>query len=210
MLNSINTSFDLNKFLSHLSKKKQYSNQLKKQTKFLNKIKETNYKILSFKLNEKQLNNLLIMYVLNVHFSRSNTLLSVMDSLGNTKFSYSAGVFNFKGRQKISRSGILKNFYTILVSKLKFLKDKPVAVHFTNVGFKNFWFLKKLQQKFFVVSVRNFNFHTYNGCRRKKVRRKMKKWLSGLKRQTVNLLRFSHRRFESCFLQNNVFFRNIT
>jgi hypothetical protein len=60
-----------------------------------------------------------------------------MDFSGNTKFFYSAGSFNFKGKKK-NLDLVFKEFLYYLVSKLKFLKDKPVAVHLKNVGFKNF------------------------------------------------------------------------
>ena len=176
MLNNLNKSFDLNKFLSQLKTNKQYSNQLKKQSIFLTKIKEKDYKFLPLNLNKNnQLNISLAMYNLNIKFSRSNTLFSITDCSGNTKFFYSAGLFNFKGRQKISRALVLKSFYKILILKLKFLRNKPLCITFKNVGFNSFWFLKKLRQKFFIVSVKSFSSYPYNGCRRKKIRRKKRR-----------------------------------
>ena len=156
----------------------------------MDKIKKTNYKILNLNLNNKILysKNTTVTYILSVYFSRSNTILSVIDCSGNTKFFYSAGNFSHRGRAKISRIRVLKDYYGIIVSKLKFLRETPIAIHFRNVGFKNFWFLRKLRKKFLVVSVKNFTLYPYNGCRKKKVRRKKvrrkkinkrKKWLSG-------------------------------
>lgn len=167
-------SLDLNRFLLKLSEKKQYFNKLKNQVSFLSEIKEYNYKILhiNLKTQKKQLKNLVVMYIFDIYFSRSNTILTVLDCFGNVKFFYSAGILNYKGRAKISRSIILKNFLKILLFNLKFFKNKPIGVHLKNVGLKNLWFLKKLRQKFFIVTVKSFSLYPYNGCRRKKVRRK--------------------------------------
>ena len=172
-INIIN-DFDLNKFFYKIKRNKKYTNNLKTQDIFLNSIKKNNYKILSAFLKEKNNNykTSVITYVLNIQFSRSNTLLNVMDCSGNVKFFYSAGVFDFKGRQKVSRILVLKKFYKFIILKLKFLRGKPIAVHLKNVGLNNFWFLKKLKRKLFIVTIRNFNFYSYNGCRRKKVKRK--------------------------------------
>ena len=172
MLNNSIHNFDLNKFLSQLKINKQYSNKLKSQRLFLNNIKKTNHKHLSVNLKKKnRFNTLLTMWTLNIQFSRSNTLFNVTDCSGNIKLSYSAGLFNFKGRQKRSRSVILKHFYKQLVSKLPFIKKTPLIIHLKNVGVNSFWFLRKLKRKFFIVSVKSFNSYIYNGCRKKKIRR---------------------------------------
>ena len=87
-INFFKNGFDLNKFLLNLNKKKQYFNQLENQVLFLDKIKKTNYKILNLNLNNKILysKNTTVTYILSVYFSRSNTILSVIDYSGNSKF----------------------------------------------------------------------------------------------------------------------------
>ena len=48
----------------------------------------------------------------------------------------------------------------------------PLAIHFKNVDFNMFRFLKKLKKKFFITVVKRFDQYSYNGCRTKKIRRK--------------------------------------
>ena len=105
MLYSLNKNFNLNNFLFQLKTNKQYLNKFQKQNIFLTQIKEKNHKTLLLTLKKKKkLKISVAMYTLNINFSRSNTLCSIMDCSGNTKFFYSAGLFKLKGRQKIFRS----------------------------------------------------------------------------------------------------------
>lgn len=200
--------FNLNKFLKTIRMKKQYLQSLKKQLIFLNNIKQKNYKLVNCQLSKnvgtKPLNgNIVIMYVLAITFSRSNTFFHLMDFSGKLKYSCSAGQLKYKGKSKLNRLEVLKSIYLILAKKLKFLKGKPIALHLNNVGSRYYKIIVKLKKKFYIKIIKIFDRFPFNGCRKKKVRRikKMKKWLSGLKRQTVNLLSYSHRRFKSFFLQ---------
>ena len=166
----------LNKFLKDINLKKQYLKKLENKTTLLNKFKETNFKTVNSKLfknlkTTKKSTNL-INYIINVAFTKKNTLLHITDCSGNLKFFYSAGSFQYKGKSKIFRGTVLKKFYRVLVSRLKFLQKKIVAVHFKNVNFNMFWFLKKLKKKMGIKIVKNFYLYAYNGCRQKKIRRK--------------------------------------
>lgn len=191
-------NFDLNLFLKDLRLKKQYINRLKNRISFLNQIKEKNHKnlnsMLYSKIKKTISNNSRILYIINIQFSKSNTLFHITDFKGNLRFFSSAGCFNYKGKQKRKRLVIVKNFLRVLLTKLKFLKGNPIALHLKNVNSNRFWLIKQLKTKFFIKVVRNFNFYPHNGCRKSKVRRKKykntKELLSGLKRQIVNLLSF--------------------
>jgi ribosomal protein S11 len=190
-------NFNINKFLDGVKLKKQYVEKLKDKISVLNDVTKKNYKDLSPVINStnSQLskNDYLIMYIINISFSETNTLLHVTDFAGNLEFFCSAGSLSYKGKQKKSRFLVFRDLFRILVSKLTFLKGKPVALHLKNVGSNKFWIIKKLKTKFFIKVIRNFNLYPYNGCRKKKMRRrkfKKEKWLSGLKRQIVNLLSF--------------------
>lgn len=191
-------NLDLNRFFQKIFFKKQYIRQLKNKITLLNNIKKNKYKVLNSELF-KTSNNFPVKkvseevsYIIDFSFSKTNTTLHVMDCSGKTKFFYSAGLFDFKGNQKTFQSNaILKKFYKILVSDLLFLKSSKIAIHFKNknINYKISWFLKKLREKFFIAVVKFFTVYPYNGCRRKKQKRKkfrtMKKkkiWLSGLKR----------------------------
>ena len=95
-----------------------------------------------------------------------------MDFSGKLKFFYSAGSFNYSGKSKKARYVVFRELYRVLISKLKFLKNKPVALHLKNVGYNKSWIVKKLKKKFFIKSVRSFNLYPHNGCRKRKMRRK--------------------------------------
>lgn len=172
-----NSIINLNQLFKLLSLKKQYLQKLKKKTSLLISLKQKNYKIInSFNKNNTYfIHNLdnMIMYVIDITFSRSNTFLHVMDSSGNLKFFCSAGHLHFKGkRNKKSRFSVFKSIYNILLTRLKFLKGKPIALHLKNVGLKRFWIIKKLKVYFFIKLVKIFNSFPFNGCRKKKVKRK--------------------------------------
>jgi ribosomal protein S11 len=175
ILNIENTHF--NQFLKTLSLKKQYLQKLKKQSIFLNLLKQKNYKIINtfnqkFETDYKPFDHI-IMYIIDITFSRSNIFLNVMDSSGKLKFFCSAGHLQYKGRKnKKSRFQVLRSIYHVLLAKLRFLKGKPIALHLKNVGLKRFWIIKKLKTHFFIKLVSIFNLFPFNGCRKKKVKRK--------------------------------------
>jgi len=176
MLRNFNTYFDLNKFFGNIRLKKQYIKKLKTKVFLLNKVKEKNYKTLNFVMFEKTQNlvkeDYLVVYVIDILFSKTNTLLHVMDFSGNLKFFSSAGSLNYKGKSKKARFVVIKEFYRVLVTKLKFLKNKPIALHLKNVGSNKFWLVRKLKKKIYIKVVCSFDLYPYNGCRKKKVRRK--------------------------------------
>lgn len=148
---------------------------MQKKTYLLSRLKEVNYKKIGSQLLVEKtnlVNSIPVMYVLEISFSKKNTLFHISDYSGNSKFFYSAGSFQQTGKGKTSRSAILRLFYRLLVSKLKLLKKVPLAVHFKNADSNMFWFLKKIKKKFFIAVVKHFNQHPYNGCRKKKIRRK--------------------------------------
>ena len=175
MSNYSSTQFNLNRFLKEIRLKKQYLKKIQNQADFLNELKETNYKKVGLKFSNiltKPLNTFFVMYIIEIYFSKKNTLFNISDCSGNIKFFYSAGSFQQKGKGKTARSIVLKKFYRLLVSKLKFVKKVPIAIHFKNADSNMFWFLKNLKKKFFIVLVKRFNQYSYNGCRKKKIRRK--------------------------------------
>lgn len=180
MTNDLNVNINLNKFLKDISTKKQYIKRLQNQSSFLNNIKQKNYKSLTPNLlhykntiirKNSSMDNI-VLYIIDITFSRSNTFLNVMDSSGKLKFFCSAGHLQYKGKNKKFRFTVFKSIFHVLTTKLKFLKDKPIALHLKNVGFNRFWIIKKLKAKFFIKTVKSFNVFPYNGCRKRKVRRK--------------------------------------
>ena len=175
MAKNYNVSFDINKFLRDIQLKKKYIKNLENNVSLLSNIKEKNYKLLSNKIilskNFYTSQDNLVMYIIDISFSRSNTFLHILDSDGNLKVFRSAGSFNYSGKSKRARGIIFKEFYRFLF-KLNFLKNKPIALHFKNVGSIKFWIIKKLKKILFIKTVSNFTLYPYNGCRKKKMRRK--------------------------------------
>lgn len=115
----------------------------------------------------------LIFYILYFNFSSSNTSLHITDSSGKSKIFYSAGLLDLKGKQKVVRRLVLVRLFNLLtLLKLKFIKNFPVAVHFKNVGSNKFLIVKKLKRTFFIKIIKTFELTAYNGCRKKKKRRK--------------------------------------
>jgi ribosomal protein S11 len=174
---------NLNKFIDGIKLKKQYIEKLKNKISDLNGASKTNYKNLESMLVTKThspiKNDYLVVYIIDISFSETNTLLHVTDFAGNLEFFCSAGSLNYKGKQKKLRFLVFRDLFRILVSKLTFLKGKPVALHLKNVGSNKFWIIKKLKTKFFIKVVRNFNLYPFNGCRKKKMRRKKFKRRNG-------------------------------
>ena len=167
--------FNLNRFFKEIHLKKQYLKKMRNKVRLLNELKEINHKKVGsslFKKLTKTSNTIFVMYIIEIFFSKKNTLFHISDCLGNVKISYSAGSFQQKGKGKISRSTVLRKFYRVLISKLKFVKRVPVAIHFKNADSNMFWFLKRLRKKLFITAVKHFNHYPYNGCRKKKIRRK--------------------------------------
>lgn len=165
----------LNNFFETIKFKKQYLEQLKNKIKILKYIKDNNYKSLNNRVYLQSCNipyNKLIMYIVSIFFSRTNILLHVMDFSGKLKFFYSAGSFKFSGKSKKAKSLVLKKFYRIILNKLTFLKYKPISLHLENVGFNKFWVIKKLKRRLFIKVIKSFSSYSYNGCRKKKIRRK--------------------------------------
>lgn len=164
-------NYKLNKFFQNIFFKKQYINKLKNKISDLNNLKKSSISLLN--QNYKNANQSdTIKYIVDITFSKTNTLLHVMDFSGNLKFFCSAGDLEYKGKNKLSRWVILKHFFKILVLKLAFLKNQPIALHLKNVKVDKFWILKKFQKKIFIKTIKVFKSYSYNGCRNKKIRRK--------------------------------------
>lgn len=167
--------FNLNRFLKDIHFKKQHFKKVQSKVLLVNELKEIDHKKIGLRFSIKPMKPLktpFVMYIIEISFSKKNTLFHISDCLGNSKFFYSAGSFKHKGKDKMSHSTILRKFYRMLILKLKFLRKVPVAIHFKNTDSNMFWFLQKLKKKLFISVVKHFNYYSYNGCRQKKIRRK--------------------------------------
>lgn len=158
--------------------KKKYIKKLVNSIIILDRLKKQFYQSLHFFLSNNYLlkykKDFLVSYVIYFCFSVSNTVLHISDATGNLKISCSAGLIDLQGKQKTVRRLALTRFFNILsLAKFKFLKNNPVALHFKNVnGSNKFLIVKKLKQKLFIKMIKTFDLNAYNGCRKRKERRK--------------------------------------
>lgn len=112
--------------------------------------------------------------VVSVTFAKSNTRVSFFSSCGSLLFSCSSGSVGLKGKQKLDRKTAVRKILFRLSEAIK--KDRrkfnPVALHTKNVGRGLAFLLKTVSLFFGVSSIKSYDNSPYNGCRKKKLRRK--------------------------------------
>lgn len=161
--------------VSLLNEEKFYVKSLRAQIESLKKTREDNYKDISIKKSQvKNSNNqdLVVMYVINISFLKANTTIHVSDVKGNMKLFYSAGSVGLAGKQKRKRRVAALKLISLLLKRATFLRKTPVALHLKNVNSYRNIIVSKLRRNLFIRVVKSFNQVPYNGCRKKKVRRK--------------------------------------
>jgi ribosomal protein S11 len=163
---------------SLLQEEKFYVKNLHNQIIYLKKLKKDNYKNLSVKkflinnTKEIHLQDFMIMYIINVSFSKANTTIHVSDIQGNLKLFYSAGSVDLSGKQKRKRRIAISKLISLLLKKAIFLGNKPIALHLSNVNYYKNLIVRKLKRNLYIKIIKIFNQTPYNGCRKKKFRRK--------------------------------------
>lgn len=166
----------INLALKDVLLKKKIMNKLRDQKRLLENVNHFDYKsIIRFETKSsdfKLIPENFVLYIVFITFTSSNTFFHISDYSGKVVFFYSAGQLGYSGKRKKSRFQIFKEFSRILVSRLKHIKGKPVAIHLTNVKSQKFWIIKRLKRFFFIKSVKIFSSYPHNGCRKKKLRRK--------------------------------------
>ena len=173
-------------FLNYFYLKKKYF-YIRKINKYILKLKNIFTKKQKYKIsllknrrnlkNKKLLKGLLVMYIIHFSFSTTNTFLHITDTSGNLKFHYSAGLLEFKGKQKKVRIVVLSSFFNVLRQlRMSLLKNKPIALHLNNVGSYKYFIIRKLKKYFFIRIVKSYELYPYNGCRKKKKVRKRQRF----------------------------------
>lgn len=161
-----------------LTRERFYIKNLLNQVNQLKKLKENNHKHLG--IHESQIHiqgensyeNVVVMYILNIAFSETNTTIHLSDTKGNLKLFYSAGSVGLVGKQKRKRRIAVIKLISLLTKKATFIGNKPVALHLNNVNFYQSLIVNKLKQTIYIKIIKSFNQTPYNGCRKRKVRRK--------------------------------------
>jgi len=160
----------VNEIFKFVNSKKKYIHRLKRTTLHLKYLREEVHQGLQLLLNNSN-NKFLIFYVVHLCFSESNAVVQVSSANGQSKVFFNGGLLDLSGKQKISKKLVLIKFIKVL-SKLNFLKNKPIALHLKNMKSTKQFLLKKLKSKFFIKIIKTFDLKPYNGCRKKKKRRK--------------------------------------
>lgn len=155
--------------------KKTYAYKLIKVVNLLKKLKSLKGKLKidrKFNLEYNKPNQNLILYIVNVILSPTNTFVNVVDLKGNVLISISAGSLNLTKFQKKTQPLALLSVFKVLLLKAKFLKNKPVALHFKNVKrFHESFFINILKTKLYIQSFQSYNLVPHNGCRPKKLKK---------------------------------------
>lgn len=169
-----NLSLSLKKKILYHKKTSDVILKLKNSLSYKQAHKQLSLSILNSPLLESlTMRSFGVVYIIHFYFSSINTFLYVTDSSGTLKFKYSAGLMKFKGKQKKSRFLVLKSFFRELRKiKTSILKNKAVALNFTNVGSYKYFIVKKLKKLFYIRFIKNYQIHAYNGCRKRKRLRK--------------------------------------
>lgn len=158
--------------------KKIYTYKLIKSVNFLKKLKDIKQssflktKNKKFNCNSFKPTSNLIMYIINIVLSPTNTFVNVVDLKGNVLISISAGSLNLTKFQKKTQPMALLSVFKMLLLKARFLRNKPVAFHFKNVKrFHESFFINSLKSKFYIKSFQSYNLLPHNGCRPKKLKK---------------------------------------
>ena len=163
---------------SLLQKEKSYVKNLLNQVAYLKKLKENSSKELSVKkfaiTNDKETNlqDFVVAYIISISFLKANTTIHVSDTKGNLKLFYSAGSVDLSGKQKRKRRIAISKLISLILKKATFLNQKPVALHLNNVNFYKNLIVRKLKRNLYIKVIQILNQTPYNGCRKKKLRRK--------------------------------------
>jgi len=177
-MNLSNTLFKNISFKLKLIRIKEQKNYIKNLLKKIDQLK-TNKKLNYQKISSRQFldnkilqKNLTIHFILSISFLKTNTIINLSDTKGNVKLFYSSGNVGFTGKQKVKRKIVLNKLITLLLKNISFKNKTPIALHLNNVKFYKQYLLKKLKKSLFITIVKSFNLTSYNGCRKRKMRRK--------------------------------------
>jgi len=161
--------------VSLLNEEKLYAQNLRIQIDSLKKVKETNSRGISAQKDQMKLNSsqdLMLMYIISISFLKANTTIHISDAKGNLRLFYSAGSVGLSGKQKRQRRIAVAKLISLLLKKAPFLTNKPVALHLNSVNSYKNLIVSKLRKSLYIRVMKSFNQAPYNGCRKKKVRRK--------------------------------------
>lgn len=114
----------------------------------------------------------LLYFIVNIRFSNTNTIIIITDIKGNLKYYCTSGLIKLSGKQKKRQPTAIILLLKKMLTQIKILSNKPVALHFKNVPLKyEFLIIKLLKKTLFLKTIRSYNLQPCNGCRPKKIKR---------------------------------------
>lgn len=123
-------------------------------------------------MHNKQLLFDIVIFIIHIKMTNTNTFIHIKDVRGNLKVTYTSGMTQSKGKRKTKQPKAFKLLLKLLKKNLEFLREFPVALHLTNFNKRKEKFvIKYLSQELFICTVRNYNKQPFNGCRTRKLRR---------------------------------------
>ena len=129
-------------------------------------------KFTNIETRETNPQDFVVAYIISISFLKANTTIHVSDTKGNLKLFYSAGSVELSGKQKRKRRIAISKLISLVLKKANFLGQKPIALHLNNVNFYKNLIIRKLKRNLYIKVVKILNQTPYNGCRKKKLRRK--------------------------------------
>ena len=175
----------LNTLLSRIRQKRKYQKVLLEELKVLEELKDLDYRKVGTyitNLNRNQTTPVdstiqtkktrFVYFIISIKFSAVNTFFHFSDSSGRIIKFYSAGNVGFSGKAKRRRRLVLDEIIKLFFSQFLSIHSYPVALHLTNVrGFKRY-IIRLLKTRLIIRVLRIFDTIAFNGCRKRKVRRK--------------------------------------
>jgi len=162
--------------ISSVKNEKFYVKNLLNQIISLKKLKyfnnSTNRETMIYNVFFDNLQNCTISYIINISFLKANTIINISDIKGNLILFYSAGSVKLVGKQKKRRRIAVSKLISLVLNKISFIGKKPIALHLKNVNFYKTLIIGKLKQFLYLRLIKIINQTPYNGCRKRKLRRK--------------------------------------
>ena len=163
-----------------LKKEKFYIKNLLNQAIYLKKLKKNGStrnlnkkEFISFSSKKINLKDFTVAYIISISFLKANIIIHVSDTQGKLKLFYSVGsIINLHGKQKRKRQVAISKLIFLVLKKAAFLDRKPIALHLNNVNFYKNLIIGKLKRNLYIKIIKILNQIPYNGCRKKKLRRK--------------------------------------
>lgn len=156
--------------ISIIEQKKLYLNSLKKKKNFIKVFFKSKY--FYDNLCNKNIETNLVVYIITINILKTNVFIHVSDVKGNLKLSLNSGSVKLSGKQKRKKFKVMIRLINLLFRKSGYFKNYPVSIHLHNSNSIKSFIIKKLKSFFFIKIIKIFNQTPYNGCRKKKLKRK--------------------------------------